>query len=228
MAVDWLWRRGALSALRTLDERWRRLPGLERHAGPAAALTFDDGPDPEATPAVLDALDAEGVRATFFLVGEQLMAGPRLGREIRERGHEIGLHGFRHDPHDDLYPGQARDDLARALGAIEAATAVRPRWCRPPYGLFSEASYKACADLGMEPVYWSAWGLDWETVAPERIAELVAEDLGPGAIVLLHDAARYAPRPSATPTAAAVRLVARAARERDLELLPLGEAAAGG
>ena len=215
----------ALSALRTLDERWQRFPGLERVAGPAAVLTFDDGPDPEATPTVLDALDAEGVRATFFLVGEQLMKAPRLGREIRERGHEVGLHGFKHEPHDTLSPGQARDDLARALGAIEAATAVRARWCRPPYGLFSEASYDACSHLAMEPVYWSSWGLDWETLAPERIAELVEEDLEPGAIVLLHDSARYAPRPAAAPTAAAVRLLASAARERGVTLVPLGEAA---
>jgi peptidoglycan/xylan/chitin deacetylase (PgdA/CDA1 family) len=211
--------------LKALLDGWRSLPGLERVPGPRAALTFDDGPDPEGTPAVLEALDAEDVRATFFLVGEQLMRAPRLGREIRERGHEVALGGFLHAPHASLHPGQARDDLARALGAIEAATAVRPRWCRPPYGLFSEASYAACADLGLEPAYWSAWGLDWEPLAPARIAELVAEDLEPGAVVVLHDSARYSARPSAAPTAAAVRLVGRAARERGVELGTLGEAA---
>jgi peptidoglycan/xylan/chitin deacetylase (PgdA/CDA1 family) len=217
----------AAGTVRELGERWRRLPGLERVEAPgAAALTFDDGPDRDGTPAVLDALEAEGVRATFFLVGEQLMKAPRLGREIRERGHEVALGGFVHERHDALYPGQARDDLARALGAIEAATAVRPRWCRAPDGLFSDASYAACADLDLEPVYWSAWGLDAEALPAERIAALVLEDLAPGAVVLLHDSARYTPRPSPAPTAAAVRLVARAARARGIELLPLGEAAA--
>ena len=212
------------ASLRALLEAWERYPGLERTPGPAVALTFDDGPDRDGTPAVLDALEAEGLRATFFLVGQQLKSAPALGREIRRRGHEVGLHGFVHEPHATLHPGQARDDLARALGAIEAATALRPRWCRPPYGLFSEASYGACADLGMEPVYWSAWGLDWEAIAPARIAELVLEDLEPGGVVLLHDSARYAPRADAAATAAAVPLIAAGARERGLELVPLGEA----
>jgi peptidoglycan/xylan/chitin deacetylase (PgdA/CDA1 family) len=214
-------------SLRALLGAWERFPGLERTAGPRVALTFDDGPDREGTPAVLDALEAEGLRATFFLVGEQLMAAPGLGREIRQRGHEVGLHGFLHEPHESLHPGQARDDLARALGAIEAATAQRPRWCRPPFGLFSEASYGACSHLGMEPVYWSAWGLDWEAIQPARIAELVAEDLEPGAVALLHDSARYAPRADAAATAAAVPLIAAAARERGLDLVPVGEAVAG-
>src|SRR5918999_823492 len=90
-------------------ERWRRFPGLERVDPPsdAAALTFDDGPDPDATPAVLAALEAEGVRATFFLVGEQLVLHHELGREIAERGHEPALHGFAHRSHDAFTPGGA-------------------------------------------------------------------------------------------------------------------------
>ena len=200
-------------------------PGLERvGATGRVVLTFDDGPDLEGTPPVLDALGDEGIRATFFVVGEQLMKAPRLGREIRERGHEVALHGFEHVSHDGLYPGQARDDLARALGAIEAATAVRPRWCRPPYGRFSDASYAACGDLRLEPVYWSASGLDAEPAGAEQIAASVAGGLLEGAIVVLHDSARYGPRPTAAPTAAAVRLIAAEARHRGLELVTLGEA----
>lgn len=212
------------------QRRWAELPGLERvpGAGAAAVLTFDDGPDPEGTPAVLDALAAEGVRATFFLVGEQLMAEPRLGGEIARAGHEIALHGFGHVHHDELRDQGARDDLARGLGTVEAATGRRPRFYRPPYGVFSPASHAACADLGLEPVLWSAWGLDWEDIAADRIADLVIRDLGPGVIVLLHDAVRYGHRRSAVPTAAAIRLIAAAARERGVELLPLGEALAAG
>ncbi len=206
------------------QERWARLPALERgsRAG-TAVLTFDDGPDPDATPAVLDALEACGARATFFVLGEQLMKHIRLGRELVDRGHEVALHGFGHTHHDELRDQAARDDIARGLGSVEVACGRRPRFYRPPYGVFSAASRAACADLELEPVYWSAWGGDWETIAADRIAELVVRDLGEGVLVLLHDSARYASRPSARPTAEAIPLIADAARERGLELLPLGE-----
>lgn len=207
------------------QRRWERLPGIERAARPGTAvLTFDDGPDPEGTPAVLGALEAAGVHATFFLLGEQLMANPRLGGEIARAGHEIALHGFGHTHHDELRDQAARDDLARGLGTVEAATGRRPRFYRPPYGFFSEASHAACADLGLEPVYWTAWGADWESIAPERIAGLVTADLTEGAIVLLHDSVRYGHRDSALPTAHAIPLIAAAAGERELKLVTLGEA----
>ena len=211
----------------TLDG-WRRFPGLERlpPGRETAALTFDDGPDPDATPAVLDALDAAGARATFFLVGEQLMRSIGLGAEIVRRGHEVALHGFEHRRHEEMTPTGARDDIARGLGTLEAGTGKRARWFRPPYGDFSEASFEACRKLELEPVYWSAWGMDWEDLAPARIAELVSRDLEGGAIVVLHDSARYADRPSAVATAEAIAPIAACARERGISLLPLGEAMA--
>jgi len=178
-------------------ERWRRFPGRER-TQTGVALTFDDGPDPEVTPAALDVLDAAGVRATFFLVGEQLLVHHELGAAIAAAGHQVALHGFRHVEHDELT--EPRDDLLRGLDAVEAATGARPKLVRPPYGRFSAASYAASRELGLQAVYWSAWGADWEAIRPARIAELVRRDLGPGAIVLLHDSARYAERPSARPT----------------------------
>src|SRR4051794_34125360 len=157
-------------------ERWRTLPALERVPS-GIALTFDDGPDPLGTPAVLDALDAIGAHATFFLVGEQLMRHHAIAREAATRGHELALHCFEHVSQDTLRPQAVRDDLARAVGAFEVAVGRRPRFCRPPYGRFSEAGYDACRHLGMEPVYWSAWGLDWETIGADRIADLVLRDL---------------------------------------------------
>jgi peptidoglycan/xylan/chitin deacetylase (PgdA/CDA1 family) len=117
----------------------------------------------------------------------------------------------------------ARDDVARALGTFEAAVGRRPRFFRPPYGRFSEHSYEACTDLGLQPAYWSAWGLDWEPIGGERIADLVARDLAEGAIVLLHDSARYGHRPSVAPTAEAVGLIAERAKEAGLELGTLSE-----
>jgi peptidoglycan/xylan/chitin deacetylase (PgdA/CDA1 family) len=204
---------------------WERFPGIERGeaGGGRVALTFDDGPDPDGTPLVLDALEAVGARATFFMLGEQLMRNPSLGQEVAGRGHEIALHGFGHRHHEELAPVEARDDLARGLGAVEAATGRRPAFYRPPYGRFSEHSYGACRALELRPVYWSAWGEDWETLSAERIAELVTRDLADAAIVLLHDSAVYADRPGAEPTAAAVRLLGERASDAGLSLVSLSE-----
>lgn len=202
-------------------ELWREFPARERLDDGRVALTFDDGPDPEGTPAVLDALDAAGLKATFFMVGEQVKAAPMLAREVAARGHEVALHGATHRPHRDLSPRESKDEPSYGLGTVEAATARRPRWFRPPYGEFNEHSYAATAAVGLEPVYWSAWGLDWETVAPERILDIVERDLAPGAIVVLHDSARYGHRSDVEPTVAAIPLIAATAAERGLRLAPL-------
>jgi peptidoglycan/xylan/chitin deacetylase (PgdA/CDA1 family) len=205
-------------------ELWRKFPGLERVPA-GVALTFDDGPDPDSTPAVLDALDAAGVRATFFVLGEQLMRHHGLAREALARGHELGLHGFGHERHANMPGRLAGDDVARGLGTFEAAVGRLPRCFRPPYGAFNAASYAACLDLGLEPVYWSDWALDWETIGPDRIADLVTGDWRDGAVVLLHDSPRYAPRESALATAEAIPLVAARAAEAGLKLGPLTELA---
>ena len=191
----------------TID-RWAELPGIERVDAAGAALTFDDGPDPDGTPQVLDALDAAGVKATFFVVGEQLMRHHAIAREALARGHELALHGFEHVRHDTLPGRMARDDVARAVGTFEMACGRRPRFFRPPYGLCNGETYAACQDLGLEVVYWSAWGLDWEPIGPERIAELVKRDLTDGAVVLLHDSARWAPRDQVRPTVDAIAAIA--------------------
>jgi peptidoglycan-N-acetylglucosamine deacetylase len=211
---------------RETEELWQRFPGLERaEAGSGRALlTFDDGPDQDSTPAVLDALDEIGARATFFMLGEQLMRHQDIGREVVARGHEVALHGFGHEKHERLTPQQARDDLARGLGAVEAATGRRPRFYRPPYGRFTDASYEACRKLELAPVYWSAWGLDWEPIPAARIADVAGRDLADGMIVLLHDSPRYADRDSALPTAEALAPLAHQALEAGIALGGLGDA----
>jgi peptidoglycan-N-acetylglucosamine deacetylase len=189
---------------------WAELPGLER-ISEGAALTFDDGPDPDATPAVLDALDEAGISATFFLVGEQVDADPGLAREIASRGHDVQAHCFAHEHHETL--ADPRADLVRTIESIERATGATPSMQRPPYGRFTRDSYAACRAAGLRPVYWSAWGEDWEAVAPDRIADFVIRDLSPGVVILLHDSARYAHRSTARATAAAIPFIAAAMAE---------------
>jgi peptidoglycan-N-acetylglucosamine deacetylase len=200
---------------RAMLRLWAELPALER-AGEGVSIGFDDGPDPDATPAVLDALDAAGAEATFFMVGEQVEAHPDLAREVAARGHDVQLHCFEHVHHQRL--ADPAGDLARARAAIEGTVGTRVAMQRPPYGRFTPASYAACRDAGLAPVYWSAWGEDWEALAPDRIVDLVTRDLEAGVIVLLHDSPRYAHRPSARATADAIAGIAQAAAERGLEL----------
>ncbi|MFN2615873.1 MAG: polysaccharide deacetylase family protein, partial [Thermoleophilaceae bacterium] len=196
------------------------LPGLER-LDDGVALTFDDGPDPDATGPVLDALDGIGAHATFFVVGEQLTLHHELGGELVRRGHRVGLHCFHHESMARLERGETRDDLLRGLDAIEAATGERPSLFRPPYGRLGRESYAAAQELGLQVVYWSAWGMDWEALAAERLAELVRRDLTGGAIVLLHDSPRYGHRPNALPTAEALPAIAEACASRGLTLTGL-------
>jgi peptidoglycan/xylan/chitin deacetylase (PgdA/CDA1 family) len=191
-----------------------------------AVLTFDDGPDssPRETAAVLDALDAVGARATFFLVGEQMSESPDLAGEILSRGHEIGVHGQRHFRHDRVPAAESVADIEAGYAAIAAVMDTPPRFYRPPYGKLSPAGADACRRLGLEVVYWSTWGLDWEPLPSERIARRVNRDLDDGSIVLLHDSARYAARPSAVETAHAIAAIAARASELGLDLVTLGEA----
>jgi peptidoglycan/xylan/chitin deacetylase (PgdA/CDA1 family) len=212
------------------SRRWRELPGIERTApGRRAVLTFDDGPDssPEGTAAVLDALDAAGAKATFFIVGEQIGASPALGPEILARGHEIGVHGQRHFRHDRVPSAESAADIEAGYQAVLAIPGANPRFYRPPYGKLSKAGAEVCGRLGLEVAYWSTWGLDWEPLSSARIAARVNRDLDDGSIVLLHDSARYAARSNAAETARAIEAIARRASELDLSLVTLGDALGG-
>jgi peptidoglycan-N-acetylglucosamine deacetylase len=204
--------------------RWREHPGIQRVPPGNVVLTFDDGPDEDATVGVLDALQLCDARATFFCLGSQTVAHPDLAREVIRRGHEIGLHGFDHRRHDRIDAASSHDDLARGSAALEDVLGIRCRWYRPPYGKMSPAADEACRKLGMATVYWSAWGLDWEDTAAGRIASVALEQIEDGAIVLLHDSALYARRTSARPTAEAIPMIAAGVQAQGGSLVSLGEA----
>jgi peptidoglycan-N-acetylglucosamine deacetylase len=209
------------------SRRWRENPGLERVADGAVSITFDDGPDADGTPAVLDALDALDTRATFFVVGEQLRESPDLARRMRDDGHEMALHGMTHRRHDGLSIEEARAELGAGIEEFEGVLGQRPRWYRPPYGGSSPDLVTVCEELDLELAYWSSWGFDWEPLSGAEIARLVLRDLAGGTIVLLHDSTRYAEREDARPTSEALAAIAGAARERGLELGPLSSTVPG-
>ena len=176
------------------------------------ALTFDDGPHPEGTPAVLELLAAAGVTATFFLVGEQVERRPALAAEIAAAGHEIALHGYRHTLLLRRTPAALAADLDRAVDAIHEATGRLPTSYRAPYGVFSVYALRLARRRGWAPTLWSRWGRDWERRAtPAAIARRAARSLSPGDIVLLHDADYYSSEGSWRRTAAALPSVIDAA-----------------
>jgi peptidoglycan/xylan/chitin deacetylase (PgdA/CDA1 family) len=187
---------------------------LER---PQPTLTFDDGPHPEGTPAILDALDAAGAKAIFFVVGEQVERYPDTAAEIAARGHELAVHGYRHKIQARLSVAAVEADLSRALEVIPGT----PRYHRPPLGIYSRAGLQAARDAGLEPLLWTRWGKDWRRFTnPERIARRATRDLSAGDVILLHDADHYSSRDSWQRTLAALPAILRAVQ-------PTGSGSAG-
>ena len=169
------------------------------------ALTFDDGPHAEATPAILELLDEHRAIATFFLVGEQVERRPRLAREIVAAGHEVAVHGYRHQLLLRRRTHTLAADLDRATSVIADATGMAPTLYRPPYGVFSSGALELVRALGWRPLLWSAWGRDWERRATGlSVARRVTRRLAPGDVVLLHDSDAYGAAGSWRATAAAL------------------------
>ena len=181
----------SLGIPRTLDELAAR-GTRDGAARDAVALTFDDGPHPQGTPAVLEALAAAGARATFFLVGEQVRREPALAAEIVAAGHAVALHGDRHRLQLRVTPRALAADLDRGHATIAAAAGVAPRLYRPPFGIFSPAGLALVRRRGWRPLLWSRWGHDWRLHrTPGQIAAEATERLAPGDVLLLHDADHY-------------------------------------
>jgi peptidoglycan-N-acetylglucosamine deacetylase len=175
------------------------------------ALTCDDGPHAEGTPAVLAELERRGATATFFLVGEQVRRRPALAREIVDAGHEVAVHGDRHTLLLRRRVRELSDDLDRAVATIAEATGVAPTLYRPPYGVFSSGALAHVRSRGWRPLLWSTWGRDWERRAtPEAIARRATRGLRPGDVVLLHDSDAYSSDDSWRKTAAALPSVIEA------------------
>jgi peptidoglycan-N-acetylglucosamine deacetylase len=188
---------------------------LPRSGG--VALTFDDGPHPEGTPAILAILERAGVKATFFLVGEQVLRRPDVAAEIVGAGHMVGLHGHRHRCQLRLRAEEIVDDYRRGMATIEDATGLSPWLHRPPYGIYSGAGLRAARADRLRPLLWSRWGRDWRRfTTPERIAALATSEIAVGDIILLHDADFYSSRDSHRRTAKALPLVIAALNRRGI------------
>jgi peptidoglycan/xylan/chitin deacetylase (PgdA/CDA1 family) len=179
-------------------------PGAARPA--PVALTSDDGPDPEATPAVLAALADGDATATFFMLVDRAERHPELVRAVVDAGHEVGLHGLDHRRLTTLDRADVRRSLTESKARLEALAGVKLRWFRPPFGSQSLATYVVTRRVGLTPVVWNAEGEDWVDQPAAVAADRVMERLRPGGIILLHDGLAGDPRePEAPDPLAAVR-----------------------
>ena len=167
-------------------------PVFTHGTGRVVALTFDDGPTRGVTDRVLDVLEREHVRATFFVVGRAARREPALLRRMAADGDEIENHSDTHAHLNALVSGAALDaEIANADDAVAAATGRRPRWLRPPFGARNAAVLEAARRRGMRVILWSAMLGETSPHAPADalVARLVRET-GDGAIVVLHDGDR--------------------------------------
>jgi peptidoglycan-N-acetylglucosamine deacetylase len=177
-----LWPRSAL-----LGPNWVHLPADAAGQGDIA-LTFDDGPDPEVTPQLLEQLRAHGVTATFFCVGERVERYPQLARSIVEHGHVIGNHSYRHSAAFSLMgPAAVAAEVTRAQAAISAATGTTPQYFRAPAGLRNVFLEPALARSGLQLVSWTRRGFDTLVRDPARVLQALTRGLRAGDILLLHD-----------------------------------------
>lgn len=193
----WPWSLGALvgdHALVTLTGLWPRSHGLGPNLThldrlqPVVAITIDDGPDPEVTPRVLDALDAARLKATFFCIGEQVRQHPAIARAIVQRGHALGNHSQHHRHHFSVMgPGAIRREIAQAQDTIAQATGILPRWFRAPAGLRNVFLDPVLHGLGLQLASWTRRGFDTRNGETAVVLNRLTHQLRAGDILLLHD-----------------------------------------
>ncbi|GHE81675.1 hypothetical protein GCM10014715_41530 [Streptomyces spiralis] len=172
------------------------LPARVRHApilrfsglGDTMLLTFDDGPNPEYTPHILDTLARYDVRATFMVCGEMADWNRDLLARMADEGHVVGNHTWTHPLLTRLTRREIRDELEATSDIIEKAYGERPLWFRAPYGAWNRNVFQLNAEMGMEPLAWTVDSLDWTTPGTTTIVRRVERGADPGVVVLSHDA----------------------------------------
>ncbi|QJC50948.1 polysaccharide deacetylase family protein [Paenibacillus albicereus] len=166
-------------AARTIESLGKGAEGI--------ALTFDDGPDPDYTPKVLELLARHGARATFFLLGMRAAEQPELAARIAAEGHEIGNHTWHHPDLTAESEETARREIGQAQQLLERLTGRAPALFRSPYGTFDDRLLRLAEELGLGFCLWSVDTEDWRLPGADALAERIS-GARPGDIVLLHDA----------------------------------------
>jgi len=187
----------------------------------AVALTFDDGPDPETTPRVLDLLEAAGARGTFFVVGRRVAEHGGVAREIVRRGHQVAFHGHAHRWSLMLSPRRFADDFEQGMRVVQEASGVSPRFYRPPVGLIAPPVYATLRRWGVRVAAWAVRPFDGGGLEAPRVVSRVLSKVRGGDIVLLHDATLGAPREP--PVLAALPTILDGLAQRGLQAVTVAD-----
>lgn len=148
------------------------------------ALTFDDGPDPECTPMLLDGLASRGVKATFFVIGKQAEEQPEIMERLVKEGHLIGNHTYNHVDIRHMTESAAKEEILKANEIIAKYTGEEPCFLRPPFG---NGSSKLEKDIEMISVLWTIDTMDWSCQNESKICSTVYREIGENSIILMHD-----------------------------------------
>ncbi len=210
------------SAFPNLDFFGRSLSRRPSAAG-RVALTFDDGPDPEYTLQVADALEAGGGRGTFFVVGQRVLQHPEIVAALVARGHQVGLHGHTHVWHLMLREPSLIADLLAADAAVHGATGRRARWYRPPIGLIAPPMMNVLRQWRLHFAGWSVRPLDGRVDDPSIVRQRVASAVSAGDVVLLHDASPLVGPPRRPPALDALPGILDDLRDKGLAPVTLSE-----
>jgi len=168
------------------DAHAQTYPLPAQQAKSSVALTFDDGPSAY-TPQILNVLQRNGVRATFFSVGQQVQGHPGITQETSQAGDVIGNHSWSHPDLTLLTPSQIRGQLSRTSEEIQRVTGVSPTLFRPPYGAMNATVRGTAEQLGLRPVLWNVDTGDWQRPGVNAIIRSVLDHASNGSIVLMHD-----------------------------------------
>ena len=152
------------------------------------ALTFDDGPQAEVTPQVLDILKEKNVKATFFCIGHKLEANQDIAKRAKNEGHILGNHSYSHSYLFDFFPkGMVKKELLRTNELIKKITGSFPKFFRPPYGVTNFSIADAVKEVDETVIGWNIRSFDTVIKDPQRLQERILSKLAPGSIILLHD-----------------------------------------
>lgn len=194
-----------------------RLPTREPHI----SLTFDDGPNPDATPRILDTLAEYGVRATFFILGAHAEQWPDLVQRVAAEGHQLGNHGYFHRKLHFRSPHYVKRDVLLGTRAIERAAAASPEFFRAPHGFRSPWVSAIAGSVGQRTVGWSLGVWDSDLPGVQAIVDRTMKGVRPGSIVLLHDGDGTDPHGDRMQTAKALPRIISGLRERGYSFVTL-------
>ena len=194
----------------------RRVPPDRARSG-IIALTFDDGPDPEITPAILEMLEAAGATATFFCIGRKAEQDPSIVAAIRKRGHDVQNHSQTHPNLFALHgPRKMRQEIGAAQQAIERVSGVRPRFFRAPAGIQNVWLFPLLNAAGLTLVSWTRRGFDTVDRHSARVASRLVRNLRAGDILLLHDGSSARDEHGRAVVLDALAIVLRVMAEKEL------------